>query len=429
MQHSIPVEKMFTSLGPQIAGMARAIESCIHCGFCLPTCPTYQVLGEEMDSPRGRITLMKAVLEGDLDPQGSKPFIDRCLGCLACVTACPSGVQYEELLMPFRAYLQREVKVPIRGRMHRKLIEGTLPYPSRFRLVASAGQLAKPIQGALPREIASMLSLLPDHLPETKPVSERYPAEGEVRARVAFLTGCVQQVLAPELNWATIRVLVKNGVEVLIPRKQVCCGALQMHIGDDHEARKLARNNLNVFPRDVDAIITNAAGCGSGMRAYEMLFAGLPEYIVAREFSGKVKDVSLFLAELGLIPPPPLEKPLTVVYHDACHLAHAQGVREAPRQLLQAVPNLSLREIPESDMCCGSAGTYNLDQPEIADALGRRKVGNILNTDGEAVVMGNIGCMVQIRTHLREVGKSLPVYHLLEVLDLAYRNQVIDALP
>ena len=426
MQHTIPVDMLSTTLGSQIVGMARAIESCIHCGFCLPTCPTYQVLSEEMDSPRGRITLMKAVLEGILDPQGAKPYIDRCLGCLACVTACPSGVQYEELLLPFRAYLQNEVKAPIRDRMQRKLIEGTLPYPSRFRLAVNVGRIAKPFQGALPREIANMLSILPNQLHSSTPLPEIFPAEGERRARVAFLTGCVQQVLSPELNWATLRVLSKNGVEVLIPTGQVCCGALQMHIGDEQEARKLASTNLHLFPRDVDAIITNTAGCGSGMRAYSLLFAGLPESDAAQDFSRKIKDVSLFLAELGLKPPPPLERLFTVVYHDACHLAHAQGIREAPRRLLQAIPNLTLKEIPESDMCCGSAGTYNLDQPEIADALGKRKVSNILRAEGDAVVMGNIGCMVQIRAHLQKAGNSLPVYHLLEILDLAYGGQVIS---
>jgi glycolate oxidase iron-sulfur subunit len=246
------------------------------------------------------------------------------------------------------------------------------------------------------------------------------PALGPRRARVALLAGCVQQALAPAINSATVRVLARNGVEVVIPADQGCCGSLMAHNGDAAFARTLARRNLRAFPADVDAVITNAAGCGSGMREYGLLFAGLPEEAAARAFAARVRDVSAFLDELGLLPPPPLAKPLRLAYHDACHLAHAQGITSAPRRLLRAIPNLTLLEIPEGDICCGSAGTYNLEQPEIAAQLGRRKAENILATGAEALAAGNIGCLVQVRTHLAQLGQLLPLWHTLEVLDQAY---------
>jgi glycolate oxidase iron-sulfur subunit len=232
----------------------------------------------------------------------------------------------------------------------------------------------------------------------------------------------VQNVLAPEINWATLRVLAKNGVEVIIPRGQGCCGALMLHTGDHRRAQELARTNLRIFPADVDAIITNAAGCGSGMKEYGLLFKGTSDEEAANAFMRKVKDVSVLLAELGVQAPPPLAKPIKIAYHDACHLAHAQGVTTAPRQLLRAIPNVTLLEIPQSEICCGSAGTYNLEQPEVAGQLGQRKVQNILSTGCEAIAAGNIGCIVQIGAHLKQLGQPLPLYHTIEVLDRAYRQ-------
>ncbi len=418
MQHTIAVDE----LDGQGQAMVHAIEACVHCGFCLPTCPTYQVLGEEMDSPRGRIFLMKSVLEGTLAIDEALPFVDRCLGCLGCMTACPSGVRYDELITPFRAYAEEQHSRPLLQRVQRRLVRETLPYADRFRTATMFGKLAQPIGGVLPQELQGMLSLLPDRLPDTKPLPEVTPAEGMPRARVALLAGCVQQVLAPEINWATLRVLAKNGVEVVIPKGQGCCGALMLHTGEARRARQLARNNLQVFPKDVDAIITNAAGCGSGMKEYGLLFNGQPEENEATAFAGQVKDVSAFLAELGLETPPPLNQPLKLAYHDACHLAHAQSVTEAPRQLLRSIGNVTLVDIPNGDICCGSAGTYNLEQPEIAETLGRRKAENILSTGCDAIAAGNIGCLVQIGTHLKETGKPLPIYHTVEVLDRAYRQ-------
>ena len=419
MQHTIPVDQY----GPRGEFMAHAVEKCVHCGFCLSTCPSYQVLGDEADSPRGRILLMKSVLEGDLNINAALPFIDRCLGCLACVTTCPSGVPYQELVTPFRAQAESQRSRSALQRMQRTLVSATLPYPDRFRWAARLGKLTQPLHGMLPAELRGMVSLLPDHLPAAQAFPDVFPAEGQRRARVALLIGCVQNVLSPEINWATLRVLAKNGVEVVIPKGQGCCGALNLHTGEADRARQLARHNVQLFPHDVDAIVTNAAGCGSGMKEYGLLFKGTPDEDAALAFTRKVKDVSVLLAELGLSQtPPPLTQPVKLAYHDACHLAHAQGVTAAPRQLLRAIPNVTLLEIPQSEICCGSAGTYNLEQPEVAEQLGQRKVQNILGTGCEAIVAGNIGCIVQIGAHLKQLGQLLPIYHTIEVLDRAYRQ-------
>jgi glycolate oxidase iron-sulfur subunit len=380
------------------------------------------VLGEEMDSPRGRIFLMKSALEGDLSIETTLPYIDRCLGCLACVTTCPSGVKYQELVTPFRAKAEEHRSRPFMTRMRRMLVRETLPYPNRFRLAARAGKLARSVGGLVPHELRGMLSLLPDQLPRSTAFPNFLPAEGPRRARVALLIGCVQNVLSPEINWATLRVLAKNGVEVVIPADQGCCGALMLHTGEDDRAQQLARRNLQAFPRDVDAIITNAAGCGSGMHEYDLLFKGKREEGEAIEFAKRVKDVSAFLAELGPLAPSPLPQPLKLAYHDACHLAHAQSITAAPRQLLRSIPNVTLLEIPSSEICCGSAGTYNLEQPEVAEQLGRRKAENILSTGCEAIAAGNIGCLVQISAHLKQLNHPLPIYHTLEILDRAYRQ-------
>ena len=416
MQHAIEL----TELGPQGHAMAEAIEKCVHCGFCLAACPTYKVLGEEMDSPRGRIYLMKNALEHELTIDQTTPYVDRCLGCMACVTACPSGVEYGELLAPFRAHSEPKRSRPILDRAARFVINQTLPYPKLFRSAALAGNLVKPMARMMPRQFSAMLDLLPAEAPPIEALPEIIPAIGPQRARVALLAGCVQQVLAPEINQATIDVLTRNGVEVVIPPAQGCCGSLALHTGEAKMARALARRNFGVFPGDIDAIITNAAGCGSGIHEYGLLFAGTNEEDQAKAFSAKARDISVFLDELGLLPPPPLARPLTVAYHDACHLAHAQRVTQPPRRLLQAIPNLTIVELYEGDLCCGSAGTYNLEQPEIAKELGARKANNIAASGAEMVAMGNIGCMTQIRTHLAHIGHPIPVLHTIELLAQAY---------
>jgi glycolate oxidase iron-sulfur subunit len=404
MKQNIPLEP----LGPQGEAMANAIGACVHCGFCLPVCPTYRILGEEMDSPRGRIFLMKEVLEGTLQAEEARPYIDRCLGCQACVPACPSGVAYGDLLISFRGHTESRDR----------LILQILPFPRRLRLASILGRLARPFRGLLPGKLRTMIDLLPARLPEPQPLPDFYPAKGPRRARVALLAGCAQQVLAPQINWATLRVLAENGVETIIPKSQGCCGALSMHSGAADQARSFARRNLKAFPEDVDAILTNAAGCGSGMKEYPLLFKGLPEESAAAGFARQVQDVSVFLSQLGIKAPPPMPEPLKIAYHDACHLAHAQGIQSAPRELLRSIPNLILLEVPEGEMCCGSAGTYNLDQPEIARELGQRKARNIIETGAEAVVAGNIGCMTQIQAYLE---RPLPVLHTMEVLEGAYR--------
>lgn len=417
MQHNIDTSKG-DSRTPE---MANAIESCVHCGFCLAACPTYTVLGEEMDSPRGRIYLMKNVLEENLEAAEAQPYIDRCLGCMACVTACPSGVAYGDLIVSYRAAQKSHSRPPLDVLTHTLICE-TLPYPGRFRLAAQTGKIGKLVEGVLPDSLATMLRLLPDTLPPSKPLPEIVPAKGQRRGRVALLAGCVQQVLAPEINWAAVQVLAENGIETVIPKAQNCCGSILLHVGEDERALKLARNNLTAFPNDVDAIIITAAGCGSGIKEYGLLFKGFPEETQARQLSNKAQDISTYLAMLDLVPPPALKKPLKVAYQDACHLLHGQGIHDAPRHLLAQIPNLDIVNIDEPGMCCGSAGTYNIEQPEIARELGERKVRNILESSADVVVSGNIGCITQIRNHLAQQEKSLPVLHLAQLLDYAYHQ-------
>jgi len=371
-----------------------------------------------MDSPRGRILLMKGALEGELSQEEVLPHVDRCLGCLACVTACPSGVEYGELLTPFREMTEKGRSRSPMEELTRTLTNQTLPYPGRFRAAAVLGRLTRIFKPFLPAALRTMLDLLPEKLPPRVALPPISPAQGKRRARVALLSGCVQQVLTPGINRATVDVLTGNGVEVVIPPRQGCCGALSMHTGAADQARALARRNFEAFNlSEVDAVVTNAAGCGSGMHEYPLLFAGEAEEQAARNFADKVQDVTVFLDALGFEQPPALLAPMTVAYHDACHLAHAQGVTDAPRRLLGAVPNLTLVPIPEGEICCGSAGSYNIEQPEIAAQLGQRKANAILGTGAQAVVTGNIGCMTQIESHLQRLGKPLPVFHTVELLN------------
>ncbi len=420
MQHEIPVD----TLGPLGEAMTAPIDACVHCGFCLPTCPTYVTQGEEMDSPRGRIFLMKEVLEGKIELDGALGYLDNCLGCLSCVTACPSGVQYGDLITSFRAHVDPvRPREPV-SRLQRELTLRTLPYPRRFRAAARLGRRFKALAGVMPEALAPMMRLLPDTLPRARPLPELWPAVGERRARVALLAGCAQQVLAPDINWATLRVLAANGVETVIPSGQACCGSLAMHTGAFERALPLARRNLRAFGADVDAVITNAAGCGSGMKEYGLLFAGQPEAAAAQALAARVQDVSVFLDELGLLSPPGLSAPLKVAYHDACHLAHAQGVRSAPRRLLESIEGVALVEPAEWELCCGSAGTYNIEKPDIAAQLGARKARNLLATGAELIATGNIGCMTQVQLHLEELDRALPVLHTVQVLDRAYARRL-----
>ncbi len=414
MQHRIPLD----SLAPGGREMARAIETCVHCGFCLPSCPTYRVLGEEMDSPRGRIVLMKQVLEGDLSAQEVMPYVDRCLGCLECETSCPSGVRYRDLLVPFRAKAEREAR-PAAKRWRARALLTLLESPALFRIAVRAGHLARNAGPLVPAALRPMLRLLPASLEPAPRLPSLVPAIGPRRARVALLRGCVQQVLAPDINHATTQVLAANGIEVAIPADQGCCGALAAHAGHTDHARERAAPLLRAFPSDVDAIVTNAAGCGSAMKDYGMLFVDTPLEHEAQRFAARVRDVSEFLAEIGLVTTPTLSAPMTVAYHDACHLSHAQHVRAAPRRLLDAVGNLTLREIAEGEICCGSAGLYNLEQPEIAEKLGIAKAGAVSATGADILVAGNVGCLVQIAAYLQQADRPIEVLHTMQLLDRA----------
>lgn len=418
MKHAIPVEE----LGPRGEAMAAAIGSCVHCGFCLPTCPTYVEMGEEMDSPRGRIFLIKEELEGRLELEAAIPYIDNCLGCLACVSACPSGVEYGDLITSFRARAEEERERPRLDRLRRAALLRTLSRPWAFRSAVRAAKPGRALRRWMPPSMRSLVDLAPSALPAARPLPAAYPAVGERRARVALLAGCVQQALAPDINWATLEVLARNGVETVIPAGQGCCGALAMHSGAADLARKQARRNLDAFPADVDAVITNAAGCGSGMKEYGLLFAGDGAEERARALADRTLDVCAFLDRIGLTAPIPEGPAVTVAYQDACHLAHAQGVRSAPRALLTAIPAVTLVEPNEPELCCGSAGIYNVERPEVSARLGRRKAENLLATGAGIVASGNIGCMNQLRTRLDALGHDLPALHTVQVLDRAYQS-------
>lgn len=409
MLHAIPTDQ----LGPLGEPMAKAVSACVHCGFCLAACPTYHELGQEMDTPRGRIVLMKEVLEGKMSFEAAQPHVDRCLGCLACEPACPSGVPYRDLISPFRALAAQKTSRGLLERLRRFLAAQAVPFPSRFRLAAMLGRIGRFLP--MPKALKPMLELIPDELPPAQTWEARYAAQGEKRAQVALLLGCAQQVLDPDINTATIEVLTRNGVEVVIPRGQGCCGGLAWHTGDLDAARSFARRNLDAFPDDVDAILTNAAGCGSAMHEYHLVLRGTPDEARAESFRHRVMDVSVFLAKLGLREPL-RETKLKAAYHDACHLSNAQNVRRQPRDLLKAIPGLQLLEIADAHLCCGSAGSYNMDQPEIAASLGEQKAKHIIATGAEVVVTGNIGCMTQVRLHLKKLGSPIQVKHTMQVL-------------
>jgi glycolate oxidase iron-sulfur subunit len=427
MLHTIPSDK----LGPLGGAMAHAVESCVHCGFCLAACPTYRELGQEMDSPRGRIVLMKQVLEGALALADAQPHVDRCLGCLACEPACPSGVPYRDLISPFRAWSQSQTERSGAEKLRHFVASQTIPYPERFEVVARLGQVGRRLASLLPKALRPMLDLVPETLPPAVTLPIVSPAWGERRARVALLAGCAQRVLDPDINAATIEVLTRNGIEVVVPPEQGCCGGLAWHTGDLAAAREFARRNLSAFPNDVDAVLTNAAGCGSAMHEYHLILRGTPDEDRAETLRKRVMDVSVFLAKLGLRETPLGTGPLKVAYHDACHLANAQNVRREPRELLRAIPEVELREIADAHLCCGSAGTYNLDQPEIAASLGQQKARAVLATlsagSGQAgaqvIASGNIGCLTQLRFHLRQLGAEIPVRHTMQLLRDAYRDE------
>lgn len=438
---------------------------CVHCGLCTSACPTYLETGNENDSPRGRIYLMRAVTDGriELTPRVER-HLELCLDCRSCETACPSGVQYGRLIEPFRAAMATG-RVPMTGVgggaaplaaagwFQRYILHGLFPNPARLRQSLTLARWAQRLgldrlaellglTRLLPLQLQRMHRLLPqleapspplpEHLPALQPDPARpgrfIPLE-RPRARVALFTGCVADAMFRRTHWATARVLQANGCEVFVPRSQVCCGAIHYHSGAAEPALALARQNASAFgPNAVgtglDAVIVNVAGCGSMLKDYSHIAEECApgEPALQQQLSGfarQVRDISEFLAALGPVAPQhPL--PLTATYHDACHLCHAQRVREQPRQLLGLIPGLKLAPLPESEICCGAAGSYNLTEPEMADRLGRRKVQNIRETGAQAVLTGNAGCALQIASQLRMQGEPLPVRHPMDLLAEAY---------
>jgi glycolate oxidase iron-sulfur subunit len=404
------------------------VDDCVHCGFCLPTCPTYVLWGEEMDSPRGRIVLMKAGLEEvkELSSEMVTHF-DRCLGCMACVTACPSGVQYDKLIEATRPQIERNYRRPLFDRMLRKLLFAGFTHPGRLRALLPLLTLARALRiedmvRRLPANnrfasFGSMLALAPKAPigAALKKLPESMAANGSKRARVGLLQGCVQRVFFSDVNRSTLEVLAAEGFEVFAPASVRCCGALMFHTGYEDDALVLAKKMIEAF-EDCDYVAVNAAGCGSSMKDYGHILANDPEWAArAERFSAKVRDVTELLAEFDPVSPRHALD-LKVAYHDACHLAHAQKVRSEPRSLLSSIPKLELVEPEEWELCCGSAGIYNLLQTEAAEELGVRKATNLIATDPDAIAAGNPGCTLQIARYLEQAGREVPIYHPIELL-------------
>lgn len=416
MQHRIAPE----GLGPMGTAMTRSVEGCVHCGFCLPVCPTYQTLGEEMDSPRGRIFLMKEVLEGGLPAADAAPYIDKCLGCLACVTACPSGVDYGALLTPYRSQMEASLPRSWWERTFKRVVLETLMSPSRLRPALAAAPLGQLVRSLLPPQVGVMLDLARTADRSAVPaLPSLVPSRGPRRAVVALLQGCAQQVLAPRITAAAADVLAANGVDVHLMPADACCGALAAHAGRLDLGRARADGLVawqTTHGSSIDAVLTTTAGCGSAIHEYPLWYRGSPQEASARHLAERTMDVSVFLAQLGLVTPLSLP-PVRVAYHDACHLAHAQGVRRPPRELLGAIAGVSLVPLADSDTCCGSAGIYNMEQPAIADALGGRKAEAVAASGATVVATGNIGCMAQIARHA-SAGQTVrvEVLHTVELL-------------
>jgi glycolate oxidase iron-sulfur subunit len=405
--------------GARVADPAR-LRECVHCGLCLNACPTYLELGTEMDSPRGRIYLIKGLAEGRvaLDDAVVR-HLDLCLGCRACEPACPSGVRYGTIIEEARAYIERTAPRSRWQRLRRAAILTVFPHRRRIRAALAVAQVARGLGlWSLATRLADAAALLPP-LRSAARLQTFYPAAGRERARVGLLRGCVSDALFSDVNAAAIRVLTRHGVAVVVPPDQVCCGALHLHSGAPDAARRMARDNVFAFPADLDAVLVTAAGCGSAMKEYGHLLAGDAAAVPAQQLASRVRDVTEFLAELNL-PPPARALALRATYHDACHLAHAQGVRAAPRQLLAAIPGLALVELGESDVCCGSAGSYNLTEPAMARRLRERKIDHIAATGAQCVAVANPGCALQIRAGLAARGLNIRVAHPVELLDEAY---------
>ncbi len=415
---------------PDVAESEKILRTCVHCGFCTATCPTYVLLGDELDSPRGRIYLIKDMLENDR-PASDRlvKHIDRCLSCLSCMTTCPSGVHYMHLVDHARVWIEETYERPLRDRWLREILALVLPYPGRFRLALMAAWFARPLARMFPGRLGAMLGLAPARVPVPSKVdrAQVFPAQGQRRARAALLNGCAQQVLVPQINEATIRLLNRHGVEVVVARGSGCCGALTHHLGKEAASLDWVKANVAAWTREIegdglDAVVINASGCGTMVKDYGFLLRNDPHWAdKAARVSERTKDISEFMSDLGLMPP---ARPtgLAVAYHAACSLQHGQQVRMQPKNLLTAA-GFTIRDVPDGHLCCGSAGTYNILQPAIADRLRDRKIETIERLAPQAVATGNIGCLMQIAG-----GTDLPVVHTVELLDWATGGPLPKAL-
>jgi glycolate oxidase iron-sulfur subunit len=417
---------------PQAAIDYELFLDCVHCGLCTSSCPTYVELGDENDSPRGRIYLMRALTDGRINLNADvRRHLDLCLDCRGCESACPSGVQYGKLIEPFRINLaKRDPQATSLPLLQRLVLSHIAPSARRTRWALAPARLLQwskldrlaerlGLLRLLPRSLRQLHEMLPRLGRSHGRLPEVLPAEGQRRARVALFTGCASDAFFPQTTMNTARVLQRNGCEVWIPRTQVCCGALHYHAAQEEPARKLAAANCTAFAGEVDAVVVNAAGCGAMLKDYGHL---LPELSAAAALAAKVQDIHAFLIQLGPIKPEhPL--PLKAVYHDACHLCHAQQIRRQPRQLLEMIPGLELLPLPETEICCGAAGSYNLTQPEMAERLGQRKAKNILATGAQVVFAGNVGCLLQIGRYLRQEAPNITVAHPIDALWAAYSGE------
>lgn len=415
------------------------LNECVHCGFCLAACPTYSLWGEEMDSPRGRIDLMRQGVTGEPLTASMVTAFDQCLGCMACVPACPSGVRYDILIEQTRGQVERLHPRSRYERALRAAIFAVFPYPRRLRVAAGMLRLYRGLgarfalrtlglRDRLPATLRTLESIAPDPR-RAQRLPERIPAVGPRRATVGLLTGCVQSVFFSHVNAATARVLAAEGCDVVVPPAQGCCGALSAHNGREAEAARFARQLIDTFAAaGVEKVVVNSAGCGSTMKEYERLLRDDPDYAgKAAAFSAQTRDIAEFLHELG---PVAVRNPLrvSVAYHDACHLANAQGIRTQPRDLLAAIPGLEVREIADPTMCCGSAGIYNLLQPDTAAELGDRKATNVAATQAQLLVTANPGCLMQISASLQRAGAQIATAHTIEVLDASIRGLPVAKL-
>jgi glycolate oxidase iron-sulfur subunit len=421
---------------PATAEAEKILRACVHCGFCTATCPTFVLLGDELDSPRGRIYLIKDMLEKNRPADAlTVKHIDRCLSCLSCMTTCPSGVNYMHLVAGARSHIEKTFQRPLADRLFRALLGAVLPYPNRFRLAVAASRLALPFGFLYPRfgrtgrRLAAMLRLAPKSMasPSALPGGASVSPVGAAKARVALLSGCVQQVLRPDINDAATRLLARLGIEVVQTTGEGCCGALLHHLGKEAGALAQARANVDVWTAEIerhglDAILITASGCGTMIKDYRFLLRDDPAYAAkAARVSALAKDVTEFLGALDL-PEPVNPQGVTVAYHSACSMQHGQKIDALPKQLLKQA-GFKVRDIPEGHLCCGSAGTYNILEPEIATHLRDRKIANIKRTSPDLIATGNIGCMAQIAS-----GTSIPVLHTIELLDFAYGGPKPQAL-